>query len=113
MIWLETLHLDGNQISDLKPLAGLKSLEILGLGDNRVKDLTPLTGIIGWKALYLDRNQITDLTPLTSMAQKDQQGTKRFTPWWTVSSKGNPLSAMARSQDLPVLKKFSLDVLDN
>ena len=93
MTALQSLYLDGNQVSDLKPLAGLKSLQTLSIKQNRVTDLTPLTSLTAWRALYLDHNQLSDLAPLVTMVQPDRQPIKGLTPFWILSLRGNPLSA--------------------
>jgi hypothetical protein len=61
--------------------------------------------------LYLDQNQVSDLTPLVTMVQPDRQPIKGVTPFWIVSLRGNPLSAQARSRDLPELQKRAFDVI--
>ena len=108
---LQSLRLDGNQISDLKPLAGLKSLQMLSVKNNRVTDLTPLINLTAWRTLYLDQNQVSDLAPLVTMVAPDRQPIKGVTPFWIVSLRGNPLSAEARSRDLPELQKRAFDVI--
>jgi len=108
---LQSLYLDGNQISDLTPLAGLKSLQMLSVKNNRVTDLTPLTSLPAWRALYLDQNQVSDLAPLVTMVQPDRQPIKGVTPFWILSLRGNPLSAQARTRDLPELQKHAFDVI--
>ncbi len=59
--------LEGNQITDLTPLTGLKSMFYLDLGENQIADLTPLAGLPILGVLRLDGNQITDLKPLASL----------------------------------------------
>jgi len=108
---LQSLYIDGNRVADLTPLAGLKSLQILSAKENRWSDLTPLSGLTSWRALYLDKNQVTDLTPLVAMVQPDRQPIKGVTPFWVVSLRGNPLSEIARSRDLPELQKRTFDLL--
>ena len=108
---LQTLHLDGNQISDLKPVSGLKALQVLSIKHNRVSDLSPLTSLTAWRALYLDQNQVSDLKPLVTMVQPDRQPIKGLTPFWILSVRGNPLSPSAKSQELPELQKRTFDVI--
>jgi Leucine-rich repeat (LRR) protein len=91
-------------------LAGLKSLQTLSIKQNRVTDLTPLTSLTAWRALYLDQNQVSDLAPLVTMVQPDRHA-KGLQPFWIVSLRGNPLSAQARSRDLPELQKRAFDVI--
>ena len=54
------LRLDGNQITDLTPLAGFTKLESLYLKGNRITDLTPLAGLRALHTLNLRENQISD-----------------------------------------------------
>lgn len=64
---LTSLHLFGNDISDLSPLAGLSSLTSLHLGQNAISDLTPLAGLGSLTSLYLRYNAVSDLSPLTGL----------------------------------------------
>jgi Leucine-rich repeat (LRR) protein len=42
---LTELHLWGNKVSDLSPLAGLEKLTKLELWGNKARDLSPLAGL--------------------------------------------------------------------
>jgi internalin A len=64
---LKTLQLIYNQIADVTPLAGLTNLNGLHLSGNQIKDVTPLAGLTNLKALNLDYNQITDISPLAGL----------------------------------------------
>ncbi len=55
---LTRLDLDGNQISDVKPLAGLTKLTRLYLAENQISDLKPLAGLTKLTDLTLDENRI-------------------------------------------------------
>ena len=44
---LQTLKLQGNQITDVGPLAGLTNLQELSLWGNQIADVSPLTGNFG------------------------------------------------------------------
>ena len=61
------LDLGGNQISDLRPLAGLTHLEVLRLWDNKIKDISPLAGLVNLRELSLSGNPISDLSPLIGL----------------------------------------------
>jgi internalin A len=63
------LRLDGNQIAELTPLAGLTKLEILYLRENKITDLTPLAAVTELGRLNLRENQITDLSPLAELSE--------------------------------------------
>jgi len=58
------LHLHGNLIDDLTPLAGLAGLGHLGADDNLIADLAPLAGLNALTLLRLERHAISDVAPL-------------------------------------------------
>ena len=66
---LEYLDLNGNKVSDLTPLAGLTKLEELLIGGNEITDLTPLAGLTLLEKLVAALNQISDITPLAELTQ--------------------------------------------
>ena len=66
---LETLSLDGNQISDVAPLAGLSRLTELGLDNNQISDVTPLAELDALLNLSVRGNQISNLAPLAALTQ--------------------------------------------
>jgi len=104
------VHLDGNQISDLTPLGSLNSLTMVDLKKNQVRDLAPVARLTAWRYLYLDHNQISDLGSLVAAMPKDDNA-KRLWSERTLSVSGNPLSAPARSQQLPMLGKLLFDLI--
>ncbi len=61
------VHLNDTQVSDLTPLANLKSLEWLHLGNTLVSDLTPLANLKSLQRLVLGNTQVSDLTPLANL----------------------------------------------
>ena len=61
------MNLGGNQISDLRPLAGLTHLETLGLWSNQIKDVSPLAGLVNLRELLLSSNPISDISPLAGL----------------------------------------------
>lgn len=63
---LKELSLNGNNISDLTPLAGRTNLEGLFVSANDIVDITPLQGLTGLSTLYLSFNGITDIAPLVA-----------------------------------------------
>ncbi len=63
----ERLELNGNQISDISPLAGLINLERLELNGNQISDISPLAGLINLERLELRQNQIFDISPLAGL----------------------------------------------
>lgn len=64
---LRILHLVGNQISDISPLAGLTRLDTLQLGSNKIADISPLAELKSLQWLQLRRNKISDISPLTGL----------------------------------------------
>ena len=64
---LNSLWLWDNQVSDLSPLAGMRSLTYLDLGHNHISDLSPLGELTNLVWLELQGNLITDVTPLAGL----------------------------------------------
>ena len=64
---LEVLNIEGSNISDLTPLAGLQNIRVLKFYDNNISDLTPLAGLVSLTDLNLTINNISDITPLTGL----------------------------------------------
>ena len=58
---------EGNQVSDLSPIAGLVNLKVLDLFGNNVSDLSPLVGLINLEWLTFERNNVSDLSPLAGL----------------------------------------------
>jgi Leucine-rich repeat (LRR) protein len=65
---LSYLMLDGNQITDISPIASLTQLTQVYLSDNRITTLPKLVVSNKLTMLLLGGNQISDMTPLSSMA---------------------------------------------
>ncbi len=61
---LKELHLTGNALSRIGPLATLPRLEVLGIGYNSVRDLAPLAGLTALREVNLTGNDVRDLSPL-------------------------------------------------
>ena len=64
---LMRLDLWGNAISDIAPLAGLEALTTLSLGDNDIADITPLAELRSLTRLSLYNNAISDIAPLAGL----------------------------------------------
>ena len=65
---LKGLALQGNNITNLAPLATLTTLEHLFLsGNNSLTDISPLSSLTGLKRLALDFNRISDIRPLAGL----------------------------------------------
>ena len=63
---LNYLNLAFNTIKNLEPLKNLTNLESLDLRNNMIIDISPLSSLIKLKTLYLSNNHIIDITPLAS-----------------------------------------------
>lgn len=66
---LRSLRLTKNQITDVKPLAGLIELQSLDLADNQIADITPLAGLVNLQYLELSNNKITNVEPLKGLTR--------------------------------------------
>ena len=66
---LSYLDIGGNQIRDIRPLAGLISLTGLSLANNPVEDITPLANLINLTSLNLAGNGVESLEPLAGLVQ--------------------------------------------
>jgi Leucine-rich repeat (LRR) protein len=65
MTTLRSLQLEGNSVSDLTPLAGLKLTDLL-LRNKQISDLSPLAGMPLIR-LHIFGTSVSDLTPLKGM----------------------------------------------
>ncbi len=63
---LSLLSLPGNVIADVSPLAGLP-LSWLSLTDNAIRDVSPLAELTSLRTLELGRNAIADIAPLAGL----------------------------------------------
>lgn len=64
---LSYLDINGNLISDLRPLSGLTNLSLLALQNNRISNLSPLSGLTNLYHLDLGVNSISNLSPLSGL----------------------------------------------
>ncbi len=58
---------DGNQVSDLSPIAGLTKLRRLNLLNNPISDLSPLRDLTNLTELHLNDTLVSDLSPLSGL----------------------------------------------
>ncbi|NEQ68630.1 MAG: NACHT domain-containing protein [Symploca sp. SIO2D2] len=66
---LETLILEGNQISDASLLKTLTQLKRLNLSLTQISDILPLSSLIQLEELNLSYTQVTDISPLSRLTQ--------------------------------------------
>ncbi len=67
LINLKVIVFEGNGISDITPLAGLKKLRELNLTNNRIEEVHSLAGLLNLEVLSLEGNGITDISPLSNL----------------------------------------------
>ena len=65
--YLSFLSLESNGITDIAPLAGLRSLSNLNLFDNAIVDVSPLANLTQLRFLTLWRNQVQNVSPLEDL----------------------------------------------
>jgi internalin A len=69
LVWLESLRLaDNSHLTDLSPLAGLRSLQDLNITSTAVSDLSPLAGLSALATLDRHEAQVSDLSPLAGLS---------------------------------------------
>ena len=95
---LTSLNIDGFQVSDLTPLAGLTNLTSLNIGSSRASDLTPLAGLTNLTSLNIPRSQASDLTPLAGLTNLTSLGID--------SSQASNLTPLAGLTNLTTLGLF-------
>jgi hypothetical protein len=133
---LMTLDLNANQIEDLTPLTRQTEISLLMLERNKIHDLAPLVALakadvegpklgpahltvqtLDAQALALQAGPAPALATLLIAAKAAGSeafavGPKRFAPYLRLYLAGNPLSDVARSRQIPALKKFGVRVHD-
>ncbi|MCE2721287.1 MAG: leucine-rich repeat domain-containing protein [Anabaena sp. 49628_E55] len=120
---LTTLDLEGNQISDIKPLSNLTKLTSLDLSVNQISDIKPLSNLTKLTSLYLGENQISDIKPLSNLTNltalsllfnqiSDIKPLSNLTKLTTLKLSGNqisdikPLSNLTKLTTLKLWKKI-------
>ena len=66
---LDYLNVGDNQISDIRPVAGLINLTGLALWKNQIQDITPIANLTNLQRLALSENTIDNLEPLRGLTQ--------------------------------------------
>jgi len=107
---LASLDLSSNEIEDIAPIGKLINLSLLNLNENKISDLKSLAAPVPARLLLLERNQITDLAPLVEMATADAAGPKRFAPYMNLYVAENPLSEVAKSEQIEALKQAGVRI---
>lgn len=64
---IEYLLLDDNDLSDLSPLSGMRSLVILSIDNNHVEDLSFVEGSNGIRVISARHNRIRSIDPISSL----------------------------------------------
>ena len=100
------MYLQGNPVSDLKAISGLRFLDSLNIAKTSVSDLSPLVALTNLKRVNMEESKVNDLGVLVEMAKKDAAGETRFSPFWNLHLKGCKLSEVAKTTQLDELKKM-------
>jgi hypothetical protein len=91
------LHLDGNHIRSLLPLAGLGQLTELWLVDNDVSNLKPLAGLTNLTTLVLEMNRrLVNVAPLAGLHRLEY-----------LNIAGTGVKDLAPLLDLPALTRLA------
>ena len=64
---LTRLNLEGNNLSDISPVAGLTNLTSLILRDNNFSDISPVAGLTNLTWLELAVNNLSDISPVAGL----------------------------------------------
>ncbi|MEA4845943.1 MAG: protein kinase [Clostridiaceae bacterium] len=64
---LQTLMLVGNYVTDLTPLADMKTLRHLNISNNPVTDISPLESFQRLKELYIQQCNVTDISVISKI----------------------------------------------
>ena len=116
---LSYLNLDGNEISNLSPLAGLINLRQLKLNDNPVSnislvkglinltalefhgalvsDMSPVAGLINLKSLSVSRSEISDLSPIAGLINLESLNVS-----WNEISDLSPIAGLINLRTLSI-----------
>ena len=119
------LHLGDNRIADISPLAGLLELRRLWLPGNAVEDVSPLRQLSKLVRLDLSRNRIADVWPLAQLSELSLLrlgwnrvadvsrlvGHSGLADGGALGLRGNPLGAVALSEQVPALREAGVAVV--
>ena len=109
----------GNQITDISPLAGLTSLTTLYLNDNSITDISALDDLTALTTLYLTNNSITVITALDELTAlislglgnnsiTDISALAALTALTTLNLTNNSISNISHLEDLTALTTLNL-----
>ncbi|MCA9129349.1 MAG: leucine-rich repeat domain-containing protein [Planctomycetales bacterium] len=101
---LWSLNLAGNPVKDFSPLSELKGLDTMNFNHCGISDLSFLKPLPSIMSIQLMDNKITDLSVLVEMARADEM--RRFSPFWRIFLKGNPLDKEATPTQIEELAKM-------
>ena len=69
IIWLDSLRLEGNAITDISPIASMIILKELSVSNNTLKNISDLTKLPNLKKLNISKNLISDISSLSQMTK--------------------------------------------
>ena len=99
------LALWNNEITDLRPLAGLIRLEVLYLWGNSVSDIAPLSNLALLTDLNLAGNGVSDITPLENLTQLE-----RLNLGWNNIEDIRPLAHLIKLHSLRLTSNRIVDI---
>lgn len=116
---VQEIDFEGNEITDLKPLAELKLLQSVNLARNKVESIEPMAALTRMQYLELSRNLVTDIYPLSNMANMRSlylsgnkiekiDVLKALPKVWTLYLAGNPVRDFAPIGQLKWLSSLDL-----
>lgn len=95
LVFLETLHISGNNIKDILFVKNLKFLKDLNLERNEISDITSIENLTQLRGLKLWRNQISDISAL-----KDLKSLTHLSLWNNKIENINPLENLTNLETL-------------
>lgn len=101
----EVLHVQGNGLRDLTPLAHLTQLRTLTLQDNRIADLGPLRDLRRLEVLWLAGNPVSDLGPLAGLHQLEDL--------WLTGREATITQCPTTPDTAPVVRRYCAGACDD
>lgn len=106
MVNLTTLDLSGNHISNLGILNGMTGLKVLNVERTDVEDISALEGLFRLEKLSLAESPVSDLTPLKNLTELTELDVKG-----TAVEELSPLSGLGNLTELDISQTEVTDLL--
>lgn len=101
-VW--TLYVAKNPIKDFAPVGKLKWLSSFDASQCNLEKLDFLKPLTELKYVNVSENKLKDVSVLLEMARADEE--RRFSPFWKLYLKGNPLEEKTAEEQLEQLTKM-------